>query len=201
MDVRIGPKNWCFWTIVLEKNLESPLDCKEIQPVHPKGNLSWVFIGRTDAEVETPILWPPDVKNWLIGKDPDAGKDWRWEGKGTTEYEIVGWHHWLDGHEFEQAPGIGDGQGSLMCCSPWGSKESNTRERLNWTEVNTVPSSCLHEASFSHYTKKLPSYHCETQGLLCLPSPSKNHKRQAGNLFAKIFRKINWRSYIFCICT
>ena len=95
------PKTWCFWTVVLEKTLESPLDCKEIQPVHPKGNQSWIFIGRIDAEAETPILWPPDVKNWLIWKDPDAGKDWRWEEKGTTEDEMVGWHHRLSGHEFE----------------------------------------------------------------------------------------------------
>ena len=95
-----APKNWCFWTVVLEKTLESPLDCKEIQPVHPKGDQSWVFIGRTDVEAETPILWPPDVKNWLIGKDPDAGKDWRQEEKGMTEDEMVGWHHRLNGHEF-----------------------------------------------------------------------------------------------------
>ena len=94
-------KNWCFWTVVLEKTLKSPLDSKEIQPVHPKGYQSWVFIGRTDAEAETPILWPPDVKNWLIRKDPDAGKDWRQEEKGTTEDEMVGWHHQLNGHEFE----------------------------------------------------------------------------------------------------
>jgi len=101
------PKNWCFWTVVLEKTLESPLDCKDIQSVHPKGNQSWIFIGRTDTEAETPILWPPDAKNWLIGKDPDAGKEWRWEEKGMTEDEMVGWHHQLDGHEFEQALGIG----------------------------------------------------------------------------------------------
>ena len=100
-------KNWCFWTVVLDKTLESPLDCKEIQSVHPKGNQSWVFVGRTDAEAETPILWPPDAKNWLIGKDPDAGKDWRQE-KGTTEDEMVGRHHRLNGHEFEQTPGVGD---------------------------------------------------------------------------------------------
>ena len=118
-------KNWCFWTVILEKTFESPLDCKEIQPVHPKGNQSWRFIGRTDAEVETPILWPPDSKNWLIGKDPDAGKDWRREEKGMTEDEMVGWHHPLNGHKFEQTPGDGDGQGSLVCCSPWGHKESN----------------------------------------------------------------------------
>ena len=94
-------KNWCFWTVVLEKTLESPLDCKEIQPVHPKGDQSWIFIGRTNAEAETPVLWPPDLKNWLIWKDPDAGKDWRWEQKGMSEEEMFGWHHWLSGHEFE----------------------------------------------------------------------------------------------------
>jgi len=118
-------KNWCFWTVILEKTLASPLDCKEIQPVHPKGNQSWIFIGRTDAEAETPILWPPDAKNWLIRKDPDAGKDWRREEKGMTEDEMVGWHHPLNGHKFEQTPGDGDGQGSLACRSPWGHKESN----------------------------------------------------------------------------
>ena len=112
-----APTNWCFWTVVLEKTLESPLDCKEIKSVNPKGNQSWIFVGRTDAEEETPILWPPDVKNWLIGKDPDAGKDWRREEKGMTEDEMFGWHH--RGHEFEQTLGIGDGQGSLACCSQW----------------------------------------------------------------------------------
>ena len=105
-------KNWCFWTVVLEETLESPLDCKEIQPIHPKGNQSLIFTGRTYAEAETPILWPPVVKNWLIGKDPDAGKDWRQE-KGMTEDEMIEWHHWLNGYESEQAPGVGDGQGSL----------------------------------------------------------------------------------------
>ena len=131
-----APKNWCFWTVVLEKTLESPLESKEIQPVNPKGDQSWIFIGRTDAEAETPILWSADVKNWLIGKDPDAGKDWRWKEKGTTEDEMVGWHHWLNGHGFEQALGIGDGQGSLVCCSSWGHKESDTTEQLKWTELN-----------------------------------------------------------------
>ena len=116
-------KNWCLWTVVLEKTLESPLDCKKIQPVHPKGNQSWIFIGRTYAEAETPILWPPGVKNWLIWKDPDVGKDWRQEEKGKTEDEMVGWHHRLSGHEFEQAPGDGEGQGRLACFSPWGHKE------------------------------------------------------------------------------
>ena len=127
--------NWSFWTVVLEKTLESPLDCKEIQPVHPKGDQSWVFIGRTDAEAETPILWPPDVKSWLIWKDLDAGKDWGWENKWTTEDEMVGWHHWLNGHEFGWTLGDGDGQGGLACCGPWGHEESGTTERLNWTET------------------------------------------------------------------
>ena len=113
------------------KHPESPLDCKEIKPVPPKGNQSWIFIGRADAEAEAPILWPPDAKNWLIGKDPDGGKDWRQKDKGMTEDEMVGWHHWLDGHEFKQAPGVGEGQGSLACCTPWGHK---SQTRLNWTE-------------------------------------------------------------------
>ena len=126
-------ENWCFWTVVL-KSLQSPLDCKEIQPVHPKGNQSWIFIGRTDAVAETPILWPPDVKNWLLRKDPDAGKDWRQEEKGTTEDEMVGWYHLLNGHEFEQGPGNGEAQGSLACCSPRGRK-SQTR-LSDWTELN-----------------------------------------------------------------
>ena len=121
--------------MVLEKTLESPLDCKEIQPVHPKGNQSWIFIGRTDVEDETPILWPSDVKNWLIWKDPDAGKDWRQEENGMSEDEMVGWHHWLNRHEFEQALGVGDGQGSLVCCSPWGHKESDMTEQLNWSLI------------------------------------------------------------------
>ena len=132
-----APKNSCFWTVVLEKTLESPLDCKEIKPVCPKGNQSWIFIGMTDAETETPIIWPPDVKNWLIGKDSDAGKDWRQEERRTTEDEMVAWHHWLNGYEFKQASGVGDGQGSLVCCSPWGHKESDMTEQLNltdWTE-------------------------------------------------------------------
>ena len=111
--------------MVLEKTLENPLDCKEIQPVHPKGDQSWVFIGRTDAEAETLMLWPPDAKSWLTGKDPDAGKDWEQEEKGTTEDEMVGWHHQLDGQKFEQALGDGDGPGGLACCSPWGHKELN----------------------------------------------------------------------------
>ena len=125
-------KNWCFWTVVLGKTLESPLDSKETQPVHPKGNQSWIFIGRTDAEGEAPILWPPDAKNRLPGKDPDSGKDWRQEEKGMTEDEMVRWHHRLEGHAFEQALSVDDGQGSLACCSPWDHIESDITERLNW---------------------------------------------------------------------
>ena len=124
-------KSWCFWTVVLEKTLESPSDSKEIKPVNPKGNQPWIFIGGTDAEAEVPILRPPDV-NWLFGKDPNAEKDWRQE-KGTTEDEMVGWHHRLNGHEFEQVQGVGDGQGSQACCSPWGCKESDTTGQLNKT--------------------------------------------------------------------
>ena len=126
-------KNWCFCIVVLEKTLESPLDCREIKPVNPKGNQSWIFIGRTDAKAEATIIWPPDMKNRLIGKDPDAGKDWRQEEKGTTEDEMLGWHHWLNGPEFEQALGVDDGQGGLACCSSWGRKESDTTEWLNWS--------------------------------------------------------------------
>ena len=126
-------KNWCFW-IWCWKRLKSPLDSKEIKPVHPKGGQSWILIGRTDDEAEVPILWSPDMKNWLLGKDTDAGKDWRQEEKGMTEDKIVGWHHRLNGHEFEQAPGVGDGQGGLGCCDSWGHKESDTTERLNWTD-------------------------------------------------------------------
>ena len=133
-----APKNWCFWTVVLEKTLQRPLDCKEIQPVHPKGNQPWVFIGRTDIEAETPILRPLDAKSWLIWKDPDAGKDWRQEEKGATEDEMVGWQHRLDGHEFEQTPGVGDGQGGLVCCNSWGCKELDTTERLNWIDWLTT---------------------------------------------------------------
>ena len=129
-------KNWCFWTVVLEKTLEHPLDCKEIKLVNPKGNQSWIFIGRTDAEA--PIVRPPDIKSWFIRKDPNAGKDWRQEERGTTEDEMVGRHHQLNGHESEQALGVGDGQGSLACCNPWGHKESEMTWRLNNNNANYV---------------------------------------------------------------
>ena len=133
-------KNWCFGTVVLEKILKSPLDCKEIQPVNLKRNQPWIFTRRTDAEAEAPILWPPDAKSWLIGKEPDAGKNWRGEKKGMTDDEMVGWHHWLDGPEFEQALSDGEGQGSLVCCSPWGRKELDRTEQLNWTLLMVLES-------------------------------------------------------------
>ena len=127
-------KNWCFWTVVLEKTLESPLDCKEIQPVHSEGDQPWDFFGRNDAKAETPVLSPSHVKSWLIGKESDAGRDWGQEEKVTTEDEMAGWHHWLDGLESEWTPGVGDGQGGLRCCDSWGRTELNTTERLNWTD-------------------------------------------------------------------
>ena len=129
-----APKKWCFWTVVLEKTLESPLDCKEIQPIHSEGDQPWDFFVRNDAEAETPVLWPPHVKSWLIGKDSDAGRDWGQEEKGMTEDEMAGWHHWLDGRESKWTPGVGDGQGGLACCDSWGHKELDTTEWLNWTK-------------------------------------------------------------------
>ena len=142
-----------YWTVVLEKTLESPLDYKEIQPVYPKADQSWIFIGRTDAD--TLILWPPDAKNWLIGKDPDAGRDWGQEEKGMTEDEMVAWHHRLKGHEFEQALGAGDGQGGLACCSPWGRRESDMTEQLNWTEQVPRGRSCCFSEDYSLWTTVL----------------------------------------------
>ena len=134
---------WCW-----RRLFESPLDCKEIQPVYPKGNQPWIFIGRTDAEAETPILWRPDVKSWFTGKDPDAGKDWGQEEKGTTENEMVVWHHRLNGHGFGWTPRVGDGQGGLACCGSWGHKESDMTEQLNWTENH----SSIHLSWHSNHT-------------------------------------------------
>ena len=153
-------KNWCFQTVVLEKTLESPLDCKEIKPVNPKRNQPWIFIGRNDAKAEAAVLWFPDVKSWLIGKDPDAVKNWRKE-KGTTENEMVEWHHWLNGHEFEQALGDGEGQGSLVCCSPWHCKESDTTEQLNWIELVTNNVSYL----FKHLCNFILNFRYMARGL------------------------------------
>ena len=131
-----APKNWCFWTVVLEKTLESPLGCKEIQPVHSEGDQPWDFFEGNDAKAETAVLWPPHVKRWLIGKDSDAGRVWGQKEKGMTEDEMAGWHHWLNGRESEWTLGVGDGQGGLAYCSSWGHKELDTTERLNWTELN-----------------------------------------------------------------
>ena len=166
-----APKNWCLWTVVLEKTLESPLDCKEIQPVYLKGDQSWVFIGGTDAE--TPILWPPHAKSWLIGKDPDAGKDWGQEERGRRRMR---WHHQLDGHGFGWTLGVGDGQGGLACCDSWGCKKSDTTERLNWTFTYrnllgisvTVPK---FENSSSNWEKN-------NSKTICKPKHS-NHRSQA----------------------
>ena len=127
------PKNWCFWTVLLEKTFEGPLDCKKIQPVHPKGNQSWISLEGLMLKLKLQSTW---CKNRLIGKDPDAGKDWRQEEKGMTEDEMVGWYHRRNGHEFEKAAGVGERQGGLACCSPWGRKESDTTEQLNWTDLN-----------------------------------------------------------------
>ena len=128
-------KNWRFWSVVLEKTLESALDCKEIQPVHSEGDQPWDFFGRNDAKAETLVLWPPHAKSWLIAKDSDAGRDWGQEGKGTTEDEMAGWHHWLDGRESEWTLGVGDGQRDLACCDSWGRKELDTTERLIWSDL------------------------------------------------------------------
>ena len=167
-----APKNWCFWTAVLEKTLTSPLDCKEIQPVHPKGDQSWVFIGRTDAEAETPILWPPHVKSWRIGKDPDAGRGWGQEEKERTDDEMAGWHHQLDGCEFEWTPGVGDGQGGPACCDWWGRKESDTTEPLNWTEPRSkLLPACRFEAALCEYLYVLIliDFFCLSSLFLSLP--------------------------------
>ena len=158
-------KNWCFWTsiVVLEKTLESSLDCNEIQPVHPKRDQSWVFIGRSYAEAETPVLWPPHAKSWLIGKDPHTRRDWEQEEKGTTEDEMVGWHHWLNGHESEWTPGVGDGQGGgngqggLACSDSWGRKESDTTEWLNWTELKPIRTSLFCFFLFVFSSSVLPT--------------------------------------------
>ena len=149
------PKNRCFRILVLEKTLESPLDSKEITPVNPKGNQPWIFTGKTDAEAEAPILWPPDAKSQLIGKYPDVEKDWGWEEKRVTEDEMVGWHHWLNGHGFGfgLTPGVGDGQGGLACCCPWGYKELDMTEWLNWTELN--PGKCLKSLETTYWCFQL----------------------------------------------
>ena len=161
--------------MVFEETLESPLDCKDIQLVHPKGGQSWVFIGRTDVEAETPILWPPDGKSWLIWKDPDTGKDWGQEEKVMTEDEMVGWHLRLNGHGFGCTLEVGDGQGGLACCSSWGRKQSDTTEQLNWTEILLVP--------FLHCGPSLLHgwFHQMPIGLLLTTDIQKNHTGWRGS--------------------
>ena len=160
---------------MLEKTLESPLGSREVKPVNPKRNQFWIFIGRTDAEAEAPIVWLPDRKKWLLRKDPDAGKDWRQEEKGMTEDEMVGWHHRLDGPKFEQALWVGDGQGGLACCSSWGRKQSDTTEQLNWTEILLVP--------FLHCGPSLLHgwFHQMPIGLLLTTDIQKNHTGWRGS--------------------
>ena len=148
-------KNRCFWTVLLKKTLKSPLESKEIKPVNPKGNQSWIIIGRTDVKTETLILWPSDAKNWLIGKDPDAGKDWRQEETGMTKNEMVGWHHRLNRHEFEQATGDSDGQGSLTCCRLWGHKvRHDWVTELNWLNRIKIKPMCSWSQGWSHLMER-----------------------------------------------
>ena len=153
------------------------LSCKEIKPVNPKENQSWIFIGRTDIEAEAPILWPPDVKSWLIWKDPDPGKDWKWEEKGMKENEMVAWHHWHDAHEFEQALGVGDGQGSLVCCSPWGHKELDTIERLNWTDSHGLRERGWQNVSSLSYKNLLNDYYSLVSSIQSRSSHPEPHWR------------------------
>jgi len=167
-----APKNWCFWTVVLEKTLERPLDCKEIQPVHSEGDQPWDFFGRNDAKAETPVLWPPHAKSWLIGKDSDAGRDWGQEEKGMTEDEMAGWHHWLDGCESEWTLGVGDGQGGLACCDSWGRRARHDwGTELNWTEFTRKPMSFMREQSRGFILKVgqelksgISNWECEATG-------------------------------------
>ena len=166
------PKNWCFWSGVLEMTLESPLDCKKIKSVNPKGNQPWIFIGRTDAEAEIPVLWLPDAKSWLTWEDPNAGKDWRWK-KGMTENEMVEWHYWINVHEFGWTLGIGNGQGGLVCCGLWGCKESDTTEWLKWTE----------EPFLTPYTKIISKW---IKDLNIIPEAIKSLEENIGKTFFDI---------------
>ena len=177
------PKNWCFWTVVLETTFASPLDCTKIKPVHPRGNQSWIFIGRTDAEAEKPVIWPPDVKNWLTGEDPDAGKDWRQEEKGVTEDEMVVWHHWLDGHEFEQAVGVGDGPREARGAAVHGVAKSRTW-LTNWNEWMIQGHRYLLFSGFSHHQLMWLQIECGTwittltsKGMRCFQTPGLHRAR------------------------
>ena len=191
-------KDWCFWTVVLEKTLEGPLGCKEIRSVCPKGDQCWMFIVRTDVEAETPILWPPHVKSWLIWKDPDVGKDWRQEKKGATEDEMVGWHHWLSVHEFEQALGDGDGQGGLACCSSWDHKELDMTKWLNWTELIMMKISVqilLEQTTYCHLHFKFEIEQrilCKTASQVSCRSKTKDYTIPKPVLF--LITKMSWHS-------
>ena len=190
MDVRVGlwrrlrAEELMLWNCGVGETLESPLDCKEIQPVHSKGDQSWVFCGRNDAKAETPVLWPPHAKSWLIGKDSDAGRDWGQEEKGTTEDEMAGWHHWLDGHGSEWTPGAGDGQGGLACCDSWGHKESDTTEQRNWTELTF-----LLDFSMYHYFVWVFSWFILIMSNLVF------------NISYESFRDMVWLSIMLLFCT
>ena len=192
-------KNWCFWSVVLEKTLESPLDCKETQPIPPKGDQSWLFIGRTDVEAETPILWPADAKSWLIWKDPDAGKGWGQEEKGTTEDEMAGWHHQLNGHGFGWTLSVGVGQGGLVCCSSWGCKESDTIEWLNWTELHVQFRNFHCQTSYEYLFKIINIILMAVYVLPCISPSPKGADLDYCLVFTIIKECISEHSYIY-IC-
>ena len=190
-------KTWYFGTVVLEKTLEGPFDCKEIRSVYPKGNQSQIFIGRTDVEAETPKLWPPDVKNWLIGKDSDAGRDWGQE-KGMSEDEMAGWHHWLNGHESEWTPGVGDGQGGLACCDSWGNKESDMSERLNWTELIHIHIYIYNGILLSHKKNKFESVLVRSMNLEPVIQSEANQKeRNKYHILMHIWPLEKWYWWIY----
>ena len=182
-------RNWCFWTVVLEKTLESPLDCKEIQPVHSIGDQSWVFFGRNDAKAEAPVLWPPHGKSWLIGKDSDARRDWGQEEKGMTEDEMAGWHQWLDGLEFEWTLGVGDGQGGLACCNSWGRRVGHDWvTELNWTEWLKIVH-IYYLQSFMDQESRFGLFGVSAQGITSLHS-----RCWLGCIFIK---RLNWGRSLF----
>ena len=184
-----APKNWCFLTVVLETTLENPLDFKEIQPVHSKDQ-PWVFFGRSDAKVETPVLWPPHAKSWLIGKASDARRDWGQEEKGMSEDEMAVWHHQLNGHEFEWTLGVGDGQGGLASCSQWGHKESDTTERLSWTEHLDLDST-----SVNYYLCDLE----QITAFLCKCLSISNPEREPVPYSAVVLHQMSY-TYIYMLC-
>ena len=192
-----APKNWCIWTVVLEKTPESSLDCKEIQPLHSKGDQSWVFFERTDAKAEIPTLWPPLVKSWLIGKDSDVGRDWGQEEERMTEDEMAGWHHRLDEREFEWTPRDGDGQGGLACCDSWGRKESDTTERLKWTEASLSITNS--RSSLKLIKLVMPSSHLILGRPLLLLPPIPPSIRVFSNESTLLMRWPNYWSFSFSI--